>query len=274
MWKARLCFRWHSTQTQKTENRAFRLYEDFLRLQGILPPRPQTDDAVAEKKRDLLMFPSDHQKLYSQLRVFLIFIAQAGRGKDKSGRLTYGTLTTYRLAAILDQSFPRQLTGAMRFAAQKYGPIRGGNILACSEVGLNELRQLIDHDLLTTSRIKIAEAHQLAWLLMRTCCVRPGSIGSRPHKISRGESKCMVDARVKFRSLKSNRKDPESALKKDAPLSEITCKIKSLAAAHALIFSIPHRLLVIALRRKILVGIASLDELINGQQYEILPADP
>ncbi|KAL0470454.1 hypothetical protein QR685DRAFT_571571 [Neurospora intermedia] len=47
----------------------------------------------------------------------------------------------------------------------------------CNDVGLPELRMLIDHDILHTGSQEVAEVHHLAWALGRICALRPGSIG-------------------------------------------------------------------------------------------------
>lgn len=44
-------------------------------------------------------------------------------------------------------------------------------------VGLEELRQLIDHELISNRCAELSEEHQLAWCIGRVTAVRPGSIG-------------------------------------------------------------------------------------------------
>lgn len=109
-----------------------------------------------------------------------------------SKRLTYLRITKYRLAMIFWASYiydkygiPRLPKGTlhnkmievMRSAAAIFRLRQGSLNPNRSEVGLAELRQLIDHDMLTTPNIAVAEGHQLAWCLMRVCNLRPRSIG-------------------------------------------------------------------------------------------------
>ncbi|EDO65089.2 hypothetical protein GE21DRAFT_2990 [Neurospora crassa] len=47
----------------------------------------------------------------------------------------------------------------------------------CNDVGLPELRMLIDHDILHTGSREVAEVHHIAWALGRICALQSGSIG-------------------------------------------------------------------------------------------------
>ena len=180
--------------------------------------------------------------------------------------------------------FFNRLTEAMRAAAKQYGLTVAGS-LNRTTVGLPELRQLIDMDMISTPSIGVAEGHHLAWCIGRVCSVRPGSIGPsgkgdklkkglyltwRDAIITRGKNKGEFSAQIIFRSVKTNSDDPEKAEKSGAGGKVLTCNVLPPQRADNLVFSVPHRLLVIALRRDILVGIESLDELLDGEQYHVL----
>jgi hypothetical protein len=77
----------------------------------------------------------------------------------------------------------------------------------------------------------------------------------------------MVD--IVFRNLKTNTVDMERASTLSMPSKTLECRLMPPKITDNLIFSIPHRLLVIALRRGLLVGISTTDELLNGSQYNI-----
>jgi hypothetical protein len=63
----------------------------------------------------------------------------------------------------------------MRKAAQQYRLSLVGDVNR-TQVGLAELRQLIDMDMVSTPSIEVAEGHHLAWCIGRVCSARPGSI--------------------------------------------------------------------------------------------------
>lgn len=266
----------------------------FLRLQKILPN--ENDETLSEKDQDLIMFPTEKRTLHTNARYFVIFVARFAPGLR--GRMTYSRLARYRLDFIFwtnrihdkyglerpsKSMLYNQITEAMRFASKKY-QLSAGGIRTRSGIGLNELRQLIDLDMTTTPSMDNAEGHHLAWLLGRVCCVRPGSIGwsHREYektgqyltwgdvRITRTEEKGRFVAEICFRTLKTNFDDPERGRNKPNPLQELKTTIVSPSSLDALVFSIPHRLLTMAIRRGLLVGINTIDELFNGTNYEIL----
>jgi hypothetical protein len=78
----------------------------------------------------------------------------------------------------------------------------------------------------------------------------------------------MVD--INFRNLKTNTVDPDKAATRANPIKELNCRVMPPKDQEGLIFSIPHRLLTIALRRDLLLDIASLNALIDGDKYNIM----
>lgn len=293
--------RWYFIKTQSQQNRVFQLYEDFLIASKVLPSRDEVR-TMPEKDKELIMFPGDHAKLIVQTRKFMAVAYQFTTGTSNK-RVSYASLAKYRLALLFwagkihdKYSIPplqkivlfKRLTEVMHGSAKYYGLFIHAEGQHRSEVGLNELRQLIDHDLVTTPNIAVAEGHELAWCLMRVCCVRPGSIGWsdkekeadkmyllwRDIVITRGGDKGDFVCMVTFRSLKTNVGDPQRGMDKSAALSTLRVKILAPAKTEDLIFSIPHRLLVIALRRNLIVDTPDLDTLLNGTQNEIMVSLP
>jgi len=170
-------------------------------------------------------------------------------------------------------------------AARKYNLSLHG-VLNRTHVGLAELRQLIDQDMVSTPRIELAEQHQLAWCIGRVCAVRPGSIG-RPEKgsapgrlqflawrdvtITRSlDEPGMFIVKLVFRNAKGGNVDLQKASETNVNKKPLECVIMPPKNQHNLIFSIAHRLLIIALRRDLIVGIKTIDELLEGHQYNIL----
>ncbi|KAK7981593.1 hypothetical protein PG988_003831 [Apiospora saccharicola] len=279
-------FRWAARGTQRDQDFVYTQYQKYLFFEGTL------SDDLSQDERDNVMFPADNQRLFKQLRRFVIFVTKFGRGR-RGRKMSYPRITQYRRHLIFwtNRTYERnesrkvakgtlwnQITEAMQSAAKKYGFVPGGNIFSRAEVGLAELRQLIDHDLATTPCIALAESHQLAWLLMRVCCVRPGSIGwSNQERLELGlylkwsdiqifrdsESEFKFTARITFRSLKTNSQDPERAQKKAVDERMLICNVKSPENTDALYFSIPHRLLVMALRRKLLRDVETMEQLVE-----------
>nr|CAB97469.2 hypothetical protein [Neurospora crassa] len=76
----------------------------------------------------------------------------------------------------------------------------------CNDVGLPELRMLIDHDILHTGSREVAEVHHIAWALGRICALQSGSIGwsgrAFPSPVERASG--MFEVRLTIRCLGTN----------------------------------------------------------------------
>jgi hypothetical protein len=229
----------------------------------------------------------------------MVFVARFTKGRHKSSpRLSFVTYIkarthlafwaerSYRLRGLPSpqkSTLYNQLTEVMHLSARKYN-ISVQGVLNRTSVGLAELRQLIDHDMISTPSIELAECHHLAWCIGRICSVRPGSIGpprkADPEKfqflrwrditITRLPQKGMFMVDINFRNLKTNTVDPDKAATRANPIKELNCRVMPPKDQEGLIFSIPHRLLTIALRRDLLLDIASLNALIDGDKYNIM----
>lgn len=125
----------------------------------------------------------------------------------------------------------------------------------------------------------------MAWCLGRTCAVWPGSLGHNPKdpgsiqagrfltwrdiSIVRGADPGKFITDIQFRVVKTNSQDAEQASKAAKPSRPIKCRVMSPNVADNLIFSVPHRLLIIALRRGATAGIETLDDLLDGDRLNI-----
>jgi hypothetical protein len=138
--------------------------------------------------------------------------------------------------------------------------------------------------MMTTANIEIAEAHHLAWVISRVCAVCPGSLGApdgtydaeklpfltwRDVDIQSENEPGRFTAKLTFRNLKTNFEDAERHDLITNP-KVLHCVVTSPTDPANLIFSIPHRLLIIAIRRKIVIGINSIEELLHTDKKMIM----
>lgn len=153
-----------------------------------------------------------------------------------------------------------------------------------THLSISELRQLIEHDMCTTWCIENAEQHHLAWCLGRVLALRPGSIGSSKFapeahltwndvKITREEDNGKFVARITIRFVKQS-SDPEKApgsyqMVRNSMKSYLQFNVRCPTNVENMIFSVPHRLLVIALRRGVLRDLTTIDELMESDARTI-----
>jgi len=300
-------FRWNAPATQRIQDRTLDRYTQFMvslyRGEGRPPLGEKAFEAMSKQEQDRFLWPSDSEALFTQCRIFLWFVAANVSGRShRSNRISYQSLASYRGSLMFwdnrvraqhgwDQvtktSFYNTLTTGMRAAAKSF------NLSAMSrrnttEVGLSELRLLIDFDMASTLHIEVAEQHHLAWCIGRVCSVRPGTIGWpekeymeqglcptwRDFTFSRCEGTGTFKVSVTFRMLKTNSQDPETMSKISPIQQKLTFTILSPNSIDNLIFSIPHRLLTIALRRKLIYGMETIDQLFDGtSQYITIKPD-
>lgn len=137
-----------------------------------------------------------------------------------------------------------------------------------------ELRRLLELDMARVCAMENAEQHHLAWCLGRALALRPGLIAAdpleatEPHLTWRdidfeagGEGH--FTATITIRLFKGSR-DPERNV--GGPR---TYRIEAPRQPELLIFSILHRALAIALRRGLIEGIDTLDELFAWNQARL-----
>ncbi|KAG8629128.1 hypothetical protein KVT40_002993 [Elsinoe batatas] len=249
-------------------------------------------DNFDDEATEALAFPNDKNKLLRQVQHYLISIYKSshGRGANVNHRMRYETFVQYREALLFwirykfdlrNMEPPHQswmfnnISMTMRLVQSKFGIQDRRDVK--EGLGLVELRQLLEHEMTTNLSVKVSEHHQLIWCIGRQTAVRPGSIGwSKGRKdrylrwadvgfrnLGDGKFTCIL----KIKHLKTNYQNPERGTHR-----QLNFTIASPNAEN-LIFSVPHRLLVIALRRSLLVGIESLEDLLKSQNAYILIKD-
>lgn len=285
--QAAVGFRWHAPRTQGRQDTHLRMYHRFVT--DVLFRR----ESLSETELDLKSFPADFKKLYKQVRLFVIFVYKNARPTALAAgeRIQYNSLAGYRKSLMFwvarryderDQEPPpsrklfKEMTEAMRAAQAKY---HGNSALSAKTyLGLEELRQLIDHEMTTTRCIELSEQHQLAWCIGRTVALRPGSLGSsyrgrsqplqwKDIEIVRGEQVGMFEVKYTWRNVKISN-DPEKGVQRQQIRNQQAIILSP--RAENIVFSVPHRLLSIAIRRKLLVGIESLDELMASDKRYVM----
>lgn len=263
------------------------------------------DDDTTPEELDLVAFPSDKEKdgsfqaLTTQLQMFMVWVVPQSTPRSMSDEVVgYSMMLHYRSALMLwtVRKFQKRseapppsrvlfnaLTQAMRIIAHKMQMKLKRTPKSKSYLGLPEIIQLIDLDTRGTANIALAEGHHLAWLLGRCCALRPGAIGTTPidvrdkqipfpflrfgnFSVTRGPPG-HFDVVLEIRNLKitSERVAEETGYHTKA----VKFYIKSPQNQHNLMLSIPHRFLVLALRRGALEDYTTVNDLLAGDKREI-----
>ncbi|KAK4543512.1 hypothetical protein LTR36_005407 [Oleoguttula mirabilis] len=152
-------------------------------------------------------------------------------------------------------------------------------------LGLAELRQPLDFEAIYNGSIELSEQHQLLWCIGRITALRPGSLcPSGPYTRDQaitwrdldfevGDEPGKFTVRITLDHLDIKRTEGVVTAP-DAPSDEPVPLRLDSPESHNLVFSPAHRLLVIALRRGILEGIESLDDLFDSTlQYVSVKED-
>ncbi|KAH6950674.1 hypothetical protein DER45DRAFT_649192 [Fusarium avenaceum] len=289
-------FRHHALHTQKRQDAHLSLYRQWV---STVLTESQTNGELGDDDLDRLCFPdpsSDSSqpwaRLQSQLRCFLVFALEKCIPRSASDdSISYQVLVQCRHSMIfwvlrkyrersIEPPKSRWLETTMSEMTsylQDRVKIRTHRTSAVNtRVGTWEILQMMEFDLRETPCIELAECHHLAWVLARLAALRPGSLG-RPDRVGHLHLPFLVWGNVQIertttvgvfyvqmtiRNLKGKTNNPETGHK----YSPLYCKT-------AFELSAPHRLLTIALRRGVLVGIETLDDLFTQPQRYILIKD-
>lgn len=171
-----------------------------------------------------------------------------------------------------------EMVQSMRYVAS----VHGSPMLRQEKpwLGLAELRQLLDHEAITNRCIELSEEHQLLWCIGRVTALRPGSLcpsgryaRTEPLKwrslvFTRGDEPGQWHCRLTLDHIDIKRKQDRVTAPDEVSNQPVVLNLTSPEPQN-LVFSPAHRLLVIALRRRLLKNIATLDDLFNSPFHEI-----
>lgn len=206
--------------------------------------------------------------------------------KYRDDRITYNSASTVRDHLLFwvsrvyrkrggarpeHQILLQETTEALRSAAEEFQLKAASTPKAY--IGLAEIRFLMDREMRYAASVEVSECHSLAWAIARVTALRPGSLGApRPDTVldpSTDQSfliwrdvqlKRLADVgsymlRLKIRTWKGN-----------PGIANVgrTFNLSTPTKSSNLIFSIPHRLIVIGLRRGVFEDFTDLDGLLSG----------
>jgi hypothetical protein len=293
-------FRYAGKKTQLDQDRILKLYQQFVKT--FFSKASNLSDSPSDQDLDSACFPPQDSDFYHRARCFLIWmITNASPRSSEDTHITYRTACAYRRHLLFwlrrkyderNVEYPRpskvfnQLTEAMRGAAMKRQ--LGNATTSKAYIGLAEIQFMIDIDTRATASIEVAEQHHLAWCLGRCTALRPSSIGPQPGNkreapgpdgyddfimwkdvaITRGKEPGSFNARLTLRNLKTTRLDPEARADRTRQ-DQLVFNILSPQNKANIPFSVPHRILVIALRRGAILGIDTLEDLLSDESAVI-----
>ncbi|KAI9800898.1 MAG: hypothetical protein M1833_003035 [Piccolia ochrophora] len=277
-------FRWEAPKTMKRHDFHLSLYHQYVKYKLNLAGDLDADAL------NLHAFPEDHSRLIILVRGFLSVTCRFLRPRSVSqARPRFRTMIQYResllwwikrVYGMRDTAipFPGKMMNATNETLQAAGRKYGLATAASDKpyLGLLELTQLIEYDSLTTPCMPLAECHHLGWSIGRICGVRPGSMGEdrtrrghflswRDIQITRTDVKGAFNVDMVFRHLKGHN---------DGLEMKQTLKFKLTSADKTnLTMSVPHRLLIILLRRQAMKDYSTIEQLLAGDQRNILVKD-
>jgi hypothetical protein len=279
-------FRHHAPRTQAMQDHHLDIYLTWVaRSQG------KRREDFGEEELDEIAFPENGEAMINIFRKFLINYYQEAQPRSKlyNDRISYSQMarvrenlmfwTRYkRLKAkkppILPPNLFSYMAEAMRAVQERYPDMKASREAREEKtyIGLPEMRELFDQEMVHARDITNSEQHQAAWCIARVTSCRPGVLGkSGPHarndplKWSNIEFENEAPGKIKmtltFRTMNiKNPNDPEK-LARLAATNQTHVVVIEAPDVNNLIFSPAHRLLVIAIRRELLVDINTLDDL-------------
>ncbi|KAK5174470.1 uncharacterized protein LTR77_001550 [Saxophila tyrrhenica] len=282
-------FRHHAASTQRKQDHHLDMYTQWMLFKFKMARADLSDDDLSD-----LLFPlNDHKRMFEEFRQFLIVVYHKTRPRSSmtGERIMYSTLCTYRDSLMFwtKRTFRMRnqipppasamyywMTEVMRGVLASYPG--AGKSVPKSYLGLPELRQLFDLEMIYNRSIEFCEQHWAAWTIARATACRPGSICASHDARDPGLKWSDLDIRVgdepgkfaltiRFQNIQIKRAaDPEKALGVGDTFLHVY--LDSPQPSN-LIFSPVHRLLVIALRRGLIEGVESLDDLLKLRRHNI-----
>ncbi|KAK5091105.1 hypothetical protein LTR05_001285 [Lithohypha guttulata] len=235
-----------------------------------------TDDQIMDQE----IRSASKETVLRNVRICLRDACFFTRGRAmQDNRPRYQTLIQHRNSMLFwvrreipsDREFLNVANQTLQNVARRWGINKTRKVK--TYMGHHELKQLIDYDTAKSPSMAVTESHHLAWCLGLICGVRPGSIGwskNWPHQfltfnevqISRGHQRGVFNAKITFLYLKGDRDTMKAQ-------DGLTFSVNGATSSDFLTASIPHRLLIMLLRRGGLQDHATLESLLQGNEHEV-----
>ncbi|RSL44230.1 hypothetical protein CEP51_016253 [Fusarium floridanum] len=292
-------FRHSSLKTQLQQDSHLELYRSWAKV-ALCPSEADDIDKVCFPSPSPSTDGDPFKRLASHLRRFLVYaLRKCVPRSNQDDCISYRVLVHYRRSMSFwvvrkyrergieppsSSWIQGKMTEIMRLL-QKHVQIRSHRAtqLNRSRVGTWELMMMMDFDLRETPCIELTECHHLAWVIGRVAAVRPGSLAMAKHQgnrhlpylvwgdldIQRTDIEGMFYVKMTIRNLKTNSVDPEQ----EVDNKTLVLSLHSPKGPLTFELSAPHRILTIALRRGVLSGINTIDELFRGQEKNIIIKD-
>ncbi|SMQ45618.1 unnamed protein product [Zymoseptoria tritici ST99CH_3D7] len=283
-------YRWHAPSTQRRQDHHKELYKVFY---CTFLNKDMDADKMTEDEISTHLFPSDFKEMTTRMKAFLTYAFKKAKPRASDATsIVMRTFCQYRDSLLYwgnwyyrlrEESFPRrmlfnELVFQMRYVQNKYGDVF--KHADKTWLGLAELRQLLDYESYFNRCVELSEQHQILWCLGRVTALRPGSLcptryGRNDALIWRdwrffvGKEPGMFTSSLKLDHLSIKRaNDPMQIGEGDSSSSALTLEFPSPKVEN-IVFSPTHRILVMALRRGLLEGINTIDELLAYDKDEI-----
>lgn len=185
-------FRYAAPKTQRDQDYHLALYQDYV----AFTENKSVEDYGAAELQEAAFPANDLHRMCENFRCFLIHFfkfakprstltgdkisyAQLSRVRDSLAFWTKYTRLQRRLDPIPSYQLYQYMTEAMRAVLKAY-PDEGAQAIRRQKpyLGMPELRELFDYEMLHNTSIELSEQHQAAWCIARTTACRPGSICS------------------------------------------------------------------------------------------------
>jgi len=274
-------FRGDDLATQLTQDRVLEEYRKFIRIKEDQPAD------LADDEIDKLAFCTDQERLISNMKQFIIWAYNRSNDlstevsySDQPASMDYASLIAYRDALLFwtlrcfkkrgrnvpsEATLHENITDSVNWVQKDFG-IRNRKVIHAS-IGLPELRQLLDYEMSASKNIEVSEQHQVLWCFFRQTAARTDLLRWNTQReenllrwkdikfVNRGQGKWLTI--ITLDHLQTSFYDPQELriqgrdVHMDSP------------NADNIIFSVPHRLLVIAIRRGILRSVKTIDEVLS-----------
>ncbi|KAK6435719.1 hypothetical protein LTR95_008093 [Oleoguttula sp. CCFEE 5521] len=290
-------FRYHAPATQSRQDYHLKIFRSYMAGKCKKNLSSMTEAEIEE-----MTFPinvADHPAMFKALGTFVIFVwhSTVPRSKLTGSNISYRALAAVRDSMMFWLRYKYKLRGvdlpatatahnimtdAIRAVVKRYPDTLSRARAPKPYLGLSELRQLIDYEATNNNSIEYSEQHQAAWCIARLTACRPGSIcwsgkNARNPALTWDNFKfSVVDEtpgkfQVEIRFTNIHIKKPEDVMATSEDIGDDALFVALVPpSASNLIFSVAHRLLVIALRRGLIQKISTLDDLMATNKRNIM----